>query len=236
MGTSRLFFLFIVCFVFFFFRQSLEAAQEQLDQSRIETLMAMNLKDLMEVEITSASKRSQKINESPSPIYVFTAEDIQRTGVRNIMELVKYIPGFYVYPRIDQPFVIANRGIRSSSNDKILFLLDGIPLNNISKSGAVNADKFPGLDMVKRVEVIPGPGSTMWGSDASLGIISIITKDGNDIDGNIINVDMATKDNHRQANLLSGKRFSDGEYILSLTYAQSDGFGVEQNGYKNFVF
>jgi len=185
--------------------------------------------------VTTASKRSQKIAEAPSPIYVFTAEDIQRTGVRNVMELVKFVPGFYVYPRLDQVFVIANRGIRSTSNDNILYLVDGIPINNNAKGGAVNADKFPGLDKVKRVEVISGPGSTMWGSDAALGIISVITKDGKDIDGNIINVDAATEDNHRQVNFLSGKEFHEGEYMVSLTYAQSDGFGDERHGYKNYV-
>ena len=186
--------------------------------------------------VVTASKRPQKITESPSPIYVFTAEDIQRTGVRNIRELLKFIPGFYIYPRIDQPFVIANRGMRSSSNDKTLFLLDGIPLNNITKSGAVNADIFPDLDMVKKVEVISGPGSTMWGSDASLGIISIITKDGKDISGDEVNINLATEDNHRQVNLLSGREFHDGEYMFSATYAQNDGFGHEKDGYPNFVF
>jgi outer membrane receptor protein involved in Fe transport len=94
---------------------------------------------------------------------------------------------------------------------------------------------FPGLDMIKRVEVISGPGSTMWGSDAALGIISIITKDGKDIDGHIVSVDVATEDNHRQVNLLSGKEFSTGEYMFSATYAENDGFGDERNGFKNYV-
>ena len=106
--------------------------------------------------------------------------------------------------------------MRSSSNDKTLFLLDGIPLNNISKSGAVNADIFPDLDMVERVEVISGPGSTLWGSDASLGIISIITKDGKDVDGDSFNVNLATEDNHRQFNFLSGREFQNGNYMFSL--------------------
>jgi outer membrane receptor protein involved in Fe transport len=190
--------------------------------------------DRLLLQVVTASKRSQKIAEAPSPIYVFTAEDIQRTGVRNIMELIKFIPGWYVYPKIDQTFVVATRGIRSS-NDKILYLIDGIPLNNSAQGGAVNASLFPGLDMVKRVEVISGPGSTMWGSDAALGIISIITKDGKDIDGNIVSVDVATEDNHRQVNFLSGKEFSTGEYMFSATYAENDGFGDERNGFKNYV-
>ncbi|RPI38122.1 MAG: hypothetical protein EHM54_01330, partial [Nitrospiraceae bacterium] len=160
----------------------------------------------------------------------------KRTGVRNIIELVKFIPGFYVYPRLDQTFVIAVRGLRSDQNDTILFLIDGIPLNNLSQDGAVNAHIFPGLDMVKRVEVISGPGSTMWGSDAALAVINIITKDADDINGHIINVDVATEDNHRQVNFLSGKKFDWGEYMFSATYAENDGFGVEKNGFENYVF
>ncbi|MBW2410540.1 MAG: TonB-dependent receptor, partial [Deltaproteobacteria bacterium] len=186
--------------------------------------------------VISASKRPQKTNETPSPVYVFTAEDIERTGVRNLMELVQFIPGFYVYPRLDHPFVISNRGIRSDTSDKILFLIDGIPINNISSGGAVNMHLFPGLDKVKRVEVISGPGSTMWGSDASLGIIHLITKDAKDIDGHRLNVNLASEDNHAQFNFLSGKEFAAGEYMVSFTYAQNDGHGVDKYGYENFVF
>jgi iron complex outermembrane receptor protein len=209
------------------------SAAEIAEKDTFEILLAMNLEELVDVEVFSASKRPQRISEAPSPIYVFTAEDIQRTGVRNVMELVKFIPGFYVYPRLDQTFVIVNRGLYGF--DKILFLLDGIPLNNIAQGGAVNAHIFPGLDMVKRVEVIPGPGSTMWGSDASLAVISIITKNGEDIDGHIASVDVATEDNHRQVNFLSGKNFDAGEYMFSATYAENDGFGDERNGYQNYV-
>lgn len=207
----------------------------QLAEFESETVQELLLFFDWDELVTTASKRSQKISEAPSPIYVFTAEDIQRTGVRTLLELLKHIPGWYVYPRIDQPFVITMRGMRSSSNDKTLFLVDGIPINNISKGGAVNADKFPGLDKVKRVEVINGPGSTMWGSDAALGIISIITKDGKDIAGHIINANVATEDNHAEVNFLSGNEFHNGEYMFSFTYAQSDGFGDERNGYKNYV-
>lgn len=201
-----------------------------------EQLMSLSMEDLTQASVTSASKRMQSLEEAPSPIYVLTAEDIQRTGARNLMELVKFIPGFYVYPRIDQMFVIATRGLRSSSNDKVLFLVDGIPINNISQSGAVNEHIFPSLDKVKRVEVISGPGSTLWGSDASLGIISIITKDGRDIDGAEFNINYASEDNHREFNYLSGDVFSEGSYMFSFTYAENDGFGEEKNGYRNYVY
>ena len=69
---------------------------EEKDPSKdvLGELYAMNLEDILNIEVFSASKRLQKIPEAPSAIYVFTAEDIQRTGVRNLMELVKFIPGF----------------------------------------------------------------------------------------------------------------------------------------------
>jgi len=225
----------LIFFLVFPFSTHRTSAAETPERKPLDILLAMSLEELMKVEVISAAKRPQKIIEAPSPIYVFTAEDIKRTGVRNIMELVKFIPGFYVYPRLDQTFVLAVRGLRSDQNDTILFLIDGIPLNNLSQDGAVNAHIFPGLDMVKRVEVISGPGSTMWGSDASLGIISIITKDAKDIDGIIANVDVASEDNHRQFNLLAGKEFDGGEIMLSATFAQNDGFGDEKYGFKNYV-
>jgi iron complex outermembrane receptor protein len=217
--------------LFFISSYSFAAQYAQFESETTEELLLFYDWDEL---VTTAAKRSQKISEAPAPIYVFTAEDIQRTGVRNLMELVTFIPGFYVYPKIDQTFVVANRGIRSS-NDKILYLIDGIPLNNSAQGGAVNVSLFPGLDKVKRVEVIPGPGSTMWGSDAALGIISIITKDAKDINGNIINVNLASEDNHVEVNFLSGKEFDAGEYMFSATYAENDGFGNERNGFKNYV-
>lgn len=224
----------LIFFLIALFPACRTSAAETPERDTFDVLLALNLEELMKVEVISASKRPQKINEAPSPIYVFTAEDIQRTGVRNVMELVKYIPGFYVYPRLDQTFIIANRGIRSSS-DKILFLLDGIPLNNSAQGGAVNMHLFPGLDKVKRVEVIPGPGSTMWGSDATLGVIHIITQDGQDVDGNSVSVNLATEDNYVETNILSGKAFAAGEYMLSATFAQNDGFGDERYGFQNYV-
>ena len=226
----------LIFFLVFPFTTCRTSAAETSQREKIDILLAMSLEELMKVEIISASKRPQTLVEAPSPIYVFTAEDIQRTGVRNIMELIKFIPGFYVYPRLDQTFVIASRGLRSDQNDKFLFLIDGIPLNNISQDGAVNAHIFPGLDMVKRVEVIAGPGSTMWGSDATLGIFNIITKDAKDIDGIIANVDVASEDNHRAFNLLAGKEFDGGEIMLSATFAENDGFGDPSHGFKNYVY
>jgi iron complex outermembrane receptor protein len=142
------------------------AEAERPGNDSLDILLAMNLEDLIQVEVITASKHPQKIRQAPSPVYVFTAEDIQRTAARNFMELVTFIPGFYVYPRIDQTFRIVTRGINSF--DKILFLIDGIPMNNIAQGGAVNMHLFPALDKIKRVEVVAGPGSTMWGSDAAL--------------------------------------------------------------------
>ena len=225
----------LVLFLAFLFLPGQTLAAASSGEDKLDILLAMNLEELVTLEVVSASKRPQRIPEAPSAIYVFTAEDIKRTGVRNLMELVKFIPGFYVYPRTDQGFVIANRGIRSSSNDKILYMIDGIPLNNSAQGGAVNMHLFPGLAKVERVEIINGPGSTMWGSDAVLGIINIITKEADDIDGNIASVNYATEDNHVQVDALSGKKMDWGDYMVSLTYAQNDGFGDERNGFQNYV-
>lgn len=232
-AVVQILFCSFILLVPFVFLQPGRAAAENPESDMFGILLAMSLEELIEVEVYSASKRPQKIPEAASPIYVFTAEDIQRTGVRNFMELVKFIPGFYVYPKIDQMFRIVTRGI--NSYDNILFLIDGIPLNNIAQGGAVNMQLFPGLEKIKRVEVIQGPGSTMWGSDAAMAIISIITKDGKDIDGNIASFNYATEDNHVQVDALSGKEYEWGEYMLSVTYAENDGFGDERNGYKNYV-
>ncbi|MFH2064761.1 MAG: TonB-dependent receptor [Pseudomonadota bacterium] len=183
-----------------------------------------------EAIVLTASKNEQSILNAPSVVTVYTAEDIQRQGIRNVKELLERTVGFMPARNAANP-LIGTRGIVAGENEPFLLLIDGHNMNSIVDKGPGDYFIFPLLSHVKRVEIVRGPGSTLWGSDAALGIIHIITKDGGDINGLQTTVDGATADGYRYANVLYGnKEDADHDVMLSFTTAKADGY--PDNGFK----
>ncbi len=180
--------------------------------------------------VLTASKNEQSILHAPSVITVYTSEDIKRQGIRNVNELLERTVGFMPTRNIANP-LIGTRGIVAGENEPFLLLIDGHNMNSIVDKGPDDYFIFPLISHVKRVEIVRGPGSTLWGSDAALGIIHIITKDGGDINGLQTTVDGATEDGYRYANILYGnKEDDDHDVMLSFTSAKSDGY--PENGFR----
>jgi len=173
--------------------------------------------------VVTASKREESVNKSPSVVYVITAEEIKLLGARNLAEAVNAIPGLR-RGAIREGSVLGSRGFTSDQNDKFLILIDGTPIKNICQDGAYLFPDIPLLEMVDRIEVVKGPASTLWGSGASFGVINIITKKGENVDGLKLTGSYSTDDNFLIGNMLYGKNLTDGDYLISLTGYQSDGF------------
>ena len=137
----------------------------------------MSLEDLMNIKVSTVSKKSQSISEAPAIITVITAEQIEELGVQGIPELMTYVPGFTVADSYWKRQIVTARGIKMTLyNDKILMLVNGIPAY-----GAAAMEHF--LDLIpitsiKQIEIIRGPGSTLYGTNAFAAVINIITKDG----------------------------------------------------------
>lgn len=181
-----------------------------------------------EALVITASKKEQRVDNAPSVVTVYTAEDIERQGLRNIGELLDRTVGYFNTRNAANP-IIGNRGIVAGENEPYLLLIDGHNMNSIVDKGPDDYPLFPLLSNIKRVEIIRGPGSTLWGSDAALGIIHLITKDGKDIAGIKTTVDYATEDEYRYANIQYGDDGSDPhqDLMLSFTCAKSDGYSEE---------
>ena len=143
---------------------------------RFPDVTAFTLEDLINMKVTSVSKREQKLADAPAAIFVITQEDIRRSGARNIPEALRLAPGVEV-ARIDEnKWAITARGFNGRFANKLLVLIDGRSVYTPLFSG-VNwnvQDVF--LDDVDRIEVIRGPGATLWGANAVNGVINIITK------------------------------------------------------------
>jgi iron complex outermembrane recepter protein len=140
----------------------------------------MSVEDLMNMQVTSVSKRPQAVADAPAAVFVITQEDIQRSGARSIPELLRMVPGLEV-ARIDEnKWAIGSRGFNGRFDDKLLVLIDGRSVYTPLFSGVYWDVEDVMLEDVDRIEVIRGPGATLWGANAVDGVINIITKSSKD--------------------------------------------------------
>ncbi len=156
------------------------AAQEPAD-----VLQSMSLDSLLSIQISSASKYDQQSKEAPASISIVTAEDIERFGYRTVFEILQNMRGFY--GSFDRNYYyVGARGLSRPSdyNNRILLLIDGHPMNeNFYNSAFVGTEFGLDLDIVERIEVVRGPGSAMYGSNAMLGVVNVVTKRGSAVGG-----------------------------------------------------
>jgi iron complex outermembrane receptor protein len=136
-------------------------AESTADTNSIQSLKRMSLDDLMNVEITSVSKKEEKLTEAPAAVYVLTQEDIHRSGATCIPEALRLVPGLDV-ARIDaHTWAISSRGFNNEFANKLLVLIDGRSVYTPLFSGVFWDVQDPMLEDVDRIEVIRGPGATM---------------------------------------------------------------------------
>ncbi|MFN3323246.1 MAG: TonB-dependent receptor plug domain-containing protein [Bryobacteraceae bacterium] len=148
-------------------------------------LTSMPLEDLMQIEVTSVSKRQQRLTKSPAAVYVITQEDIRRSGVTSIPEALRMAPGVQV-ARIDSStWAISARGFNGRYSDKLLVMIDGRTVYTPLFKGVFWDQQDLFLEDIDRIEVIRGPGATMWGANAVNGVIHIITRDARDTQGGL---------------------------------------------------
>lgn len=151
-------------------------------------LAHLGLEDLMQIEIAtvkSASKFEQKVTEAPSSVSIITAADIKYYGYRTLADILKSVRGFYVtYDRNYHYIGIRGFGRPGDYNTRILLLVDGHRINdNIFDQAPIGTDFILDTDLIDRVEIIRGPGSSIYGSNAFFGTINVITKRGRDMKG-----------------------------------------------------
>lgn len=146
-------------------------------------LYEMDLASLLDMEVSTVSKKSQNISQAPAIVSIITQEQIEMYGVETLTELMTYVPGFSVKDTYWKRQIVTARGISMSLyNDKILMLINGVPAY-----GAAAMEHF--LDLmpitsISRIEIIRGPGSTLYGTNAFSAVINVITKNGNDDERN----------------------------------------------------
>ena len=149
---------------------------------------AISLEDLMNLRVTSVSKREQRLGVAAAAIFVITQDDIRRSGARNIPEALRLAPGLEV-ARIDEnKWAIAARGFNGRFTNKLLVLVDGRSVYTPLFSGVYWNVQDVLLEDVDRIEVIRGPGATLWGANAVNGVINIMTKESSATQGGLLSV------------------------------------------------
>lgn len=148
------------------------------DDWRYENSWELNANDV----VFSASKKRQLISEAPSTIHVITDREIASHGWRTLSEVLRHIPGVQTLTTQSGFQSVMIRGLVGTENNnaRILWLQNGVPINDVRDSGLWLDETYP-VELIKRVEVVLGPGSALYGSGAFQGVVNIFTKDPHDI-------------------------------------------------------
>src|ERR1700680_4214473 len=163
-------------------------------QATRQDLTLVSLEDLMKIEITSASKKEQRADEVPAAVFVITQDDIRRSGMRTLPELFRLAPGVQVAQVTSSNWAVSIRGFNDQYSNKLLVLIDGRSIYQRVFSGVFwdAADLL--VDDIARIEVILGPGATVWGANAVNGVINIVTKSAKETQGALVRLGAGTFD------------------------------------------
>ena len=184
----------------------------------------LSIEQLLNVKILSASKFSQNASDAPSAVTVITREEIQRYGYRTLADLLQTVRGFY--RSYDRNYTyLGMRGFQRPGdyNSRFLILIDGHRLNdNIYSQGYLGTEFPVDLDMVERVEVIRGPSSSLYGTSAFFGVINVITRKANDLNGAEVSFEPGSFGQYK-GRASYGKQYKGMSMALSSTFYAASG-------------
>ena len=203
----------------------------------IEDLQHMSINDLVNVDVSSVTKTAQALKDAPGAVYVITHDDILRSGATSLPEMLRLAPNLFVAQTSASSYVITARGLSGNAGDqsftnKLLVLIDGRSVYTPLYSGVYWDMQDVPADNIDRIEVISGPGATLWGANAVNGVINIITRKAAETQGAL--VDIGGGDRVKKATLQYGGRLGDtlayraygsetyGEDLVTNTGARAD--------------
>jgi iron complex outermembrane recepter protein len=185
---------------------SLSSLAQQTDLSQA------SLEDLLNLQVTSVSKKEQKLSKAGAAIFVITQEDIRRSGATNIPDLLRLAPGVDV-ARVDaNRWAISIRGFNDQHANKVLVLIDGRSVYSPSFSGVFWDMVDVPLEDIERIEVIRGPGGTVWGANAVNGVINIITMNAMATPGGFVSAGTGSEDRADSLVQYGGQIGQNGDY------------------------
>lgn len=205
--------------------------------SEMDSLLEMGLEDLLNMQVSLASRREEPAFTTPSAIYVITSEDIRRSGLNSVPELLRLVPGMHV-GRIDaHTWSINSRANNSRFSDTMLVQIDGRTVYTPLFAGVYWDVQDIMLEDIDRIEVIRGAGASLWGANAVTGIINIVSKHARDTQGGLVSIGAGQGDRKYSASARYGfadndlyarfyvrKFLSDHGRYLPASQSQNNGF------------
>jgi iron complex outermembrane receptor protein len=181
-----------------------------------------------ETYVVTASRIPENIKKTAASVTVITDKEIRQMGARNLADVLQTVPGMNCYYHYTGSYVTFARGLPDTVSARLLIMINGHALNESYTGGATWTHDTLMLDNVKRMEVMRSPGSAVYGSNAFAGVVNLITKDGEDIDGWELTTRGGSFDT-QQYNLLYGKTFHELDIAFNYNFFNTHGF----NGHVN---
>lgn len=204
------------------------ARAEDPTSGNARSLADLSLEQLMNESVTSVSKKETRLNQSPAAISVITQEDIRRSGLTTLPELLRTVPGMDV-ARIDShEWAVSSRGFNGEFGNKLLVLIDGRTIYTPASGGVFWNAQDVVLEDLDRIEVIRGPGATLWGANAVNGVINITTKSAKETQDGLVSVSAGTED-HPSTTVRYGGQIANVYYRAYVKYLNREGL-VDSNG------
>jgi iron complex outermembrane receptor protein len=149
-------------------------------------LTSRSIEDLMNIQVTSVSKTEQKLSQAASAVFVITPDDIRRSDATNIPDLLRMVPGLDVARINANTWAVSARGLNARFSNELLVLMDGRTVYSPTTGGVFWDVLDLPLGNVERIEVIRGPGASVWGANAVNGVINIITRKASETQGGLL--------------------------------------------------
>ncbi|MBI4902320.1 MAG: TonB-dependent receptor plug domain-containing protein [Acidobacteria bacterium] len=171
----------------------------------------MSVEELLDVQVTSVSRKAQRLARAPAAVYVITQEELRRSGVTSIAEALRLVPGMHVGRLNGGAWAISARGGAARYANKMLVMVDGRSVYSTFYGGVFWEYLDLLMEDIDRIEVIRGPGGVMWGANAVNGVVNVITRSARQTVGNLISVTGGNQE-HGVVAVRHGARFKSGAY------------------------
>jgi len=198
-------------------------------------LKHLSLAQLGNIEVTTASKEPEEIWRTPAAVYVLTRDDIRRSGATSIPEVLRLVPGVEVARVNSSVWAVGIRGFGSAFSKSVLVLIDGRSVYTPLFAGVEWNVQSVLLEDVERIEVIRGPGGTIWGSNAVSGVINIITKSAKDTRGTYASTSGGNMNQSRSAVRYGGGRGNSFNYrAYAMGFGEAPEFHRDGDNYDDW--
>ena len=204
----------------------LVAVSAEAATMRATELATLDIEDLMNIKVVSVAKKEQKLSETAAAVFIITGDDIRRSGATTIPEALRLAPGVDVARLDANRWAISIRGFNDRFSNKLLVMIDGRTVYTPLFSGVYWDVQDVVLADVERIEVIRGPGATLWGANAVNGVVNVITKSAQATPGLLVSGGGGTEERMLTTVRYGGQIGNAAHYRTYLKYADHDHFDL----------